>query len=154
MVDGVILDNISFLNSADIESMEILKDASATAIYGSRGANGVIMVTTKAGKVGDAKPTISYSGEVSLQKVAKKIDLLNGKEFATIANEITTGTYNNTDLVPNTDWQDLIFHTARCSITSFQQQEQPRKLSTILPWGISSKMELLTNQITRGLRLN
>jgi TonB-linked SusC/RagA family outer membrane protein len=112
VVDGVILDNISFLNAADIESMEILKDASATAIYGSRGANGVIMVTTKAGKVGDAKPTISYSGEVSLQKVAKKIDLLNGKEFATIANEITTGTYNNTDLVPNTDWQDLIFHTA------------------------------------------
>ncbi|MBP1669388.1 MAG: TonB-dependent receptor plug, partial [Bacteroidetes bacterium] len=99
VVDGVILDNISFLNSADIESMEILKDASATAIYGSRGANGVIMVTTKAGKVGDAKPTISYSGEFTLQKVAKKIDLLDGKEFATITNEITPGYYSNIDAV-------------------------------------------------------
>jgi TonB-linked SusC/RagA family outer membrane protein len=112
VVDGVILDNISFLNSADIESMEILKDASATAIYGSRGANGVIIVTTKSGKIGDIKPTVSYSGEVSLQKLAKKIDLLNGKEFATIANEIRPGSYNNIDLVPNTDWQDLVFHTA------------------------------------------
>jgi TonB-linked SusC/RagA family outer membrane protein len=112
VVDGVILDNISFLNSADIESMEILKDASATAIYGSRGANGVIMVTTKAGKVGDVKPTISYSGEFTLQKVAKKIDLLDGKEFATITNEITPGYYSNIDAVSNTDWQDLIFHTA------------------------------------------
>jgi len=112
VVDGLILDNISFLNSADIESMEILKDASATAIYGSRGANGVIIITTKSGKIGDAKPAISYSGEVSIQKLAKKIDLLDGKEFATIANEIRAGSYNNVDLVPNTDWQDLVFHTA------------------------------------------
>ena len=52
MVDGVIVDDISFLNSEDIESMDILKDASATAIYGSRGANGVILVTTKTGKKG------------------------------------------------------------------------------------------------------
>ncbi len=52
VVDGVILNDISFLNAADIQSMEVLKDASATAIYGSRGANGVIIVTTKQGKIG------------------------------------------------------------------------------------------------------
>ena len=112
VVDGVILDDISFLNSSDIASMEVLKDASATAIYGSRGANGVIMVTTKAGKVAEGKTVFSFTGEAGLQRVAKKIDLLSGKEFAIISNEIKTGSYNNVDAVPNTDWQDLVFDVA------------------------------------------
>lgn len=112
VVDGVILDDISFLNSADIESMEVLKDASATAIYGSRGANGVIIITTKTGKSDGQKATFNYSGEYSLQRLTKKIDLLDGREFATISNEITPGSYNNIDAVPNTDWQDLIFNVA------------------------------------------
>jgi len=112
VVDGVILDDISFLNSSDIESMEILKDASATAIYGSRGANGVIMVTTKSGKVEEGKTIFNFTGEVGIQRVAKRIDLLNGKEFATISNEIKTGSFNNVDAVPNTDWQDLVFDIA------------------------------------------
>ena len=113
VVDGVILDNISFLNTADIASMEVLKDASATAIYGSRGANGVILITTKSGTIGQEKTNFSYSGEYSIQTLAKKIDLLNGKEFATIANEIPgEPDYNNTDAVPNTDWQNLIFQAA------------------------------------------
>ncbi|MFA6482429.1 MAG: TonB-dependent receptor [Bacteroidales bacterium] len=113
VVDGVILDNISFLNTADIESMEILKDASATAMYGSRGANGVILVTTKSGTLGQEKTNFSYSGEYSIQALTKKIDLLNGKEFATIANEIPgEPDYNNVDAVPDTDWQNLIFHMA------------------------------------------
>jgi TonB-linked SusC/RagA family outer membrane protein len=112
VVDGVILEDISFLNASDIESMEVLKDASATAIYGSRGANGVIMVTTKSGKVSEGKTVFSFTGEVGLQQVANKIDLLNGKEFATISNEIRPGSYNNVDAVPNTDWQDLVFDIA------------------------------------------
>ena len=117
VVDGVILDDISFLNSDDIASMDILKDASATAIYGSRGANGVILVTTKTGQKGEGKASFSYSGEYSVQVLAKKIDLLSGKDYATVVNEITP-TYNNVDLVPNTDWQSLIFHPA--SIQSHQ----------------------------------
>ena len=117
VVDGVILDDISFLNSADIESMDILKDASATAIYGSRGANGVILVTTKTGKKGEGKANFSYSGEYSVQVLPKKIDMLSGRDYATVVNEITP-TYNNVDLVPNTDWQSLIFHPA--SIMSHQ----------------------------------
>jgi TonB-linked SusC/RagA family outer membrane protein len=113
VVDGVILDNISFLNTADIESMEILKDASATAMYGSRGANGVILITTKSGTIGEEKTNFSYSGEYSIQNLAKQIDLLDGKEFATIANEIPGDpNYNNIDAVPNTDWQDLVFNPA------------------------------------------
>lgn len=112
VVDGVILNDISFLNSADIGSMTILKDASSTAIYGSRGANGVVMITTKQGSVGQEKTTYGYSGEVGLQMLSKKIDLLNGKEFATVSNAIKLGSYNNVDAVPNTDWQDLIYHDA------------------------------------------
>ncbi len=111
VVDGVILDDIGFLNSNDIQSMDVLKDASATAIYGSRGANGVIIVTTKQGKKGSTSPTINFTTEYSIQNQQKKIDLLNGKEYATIRNEITP-TYNNVDLVPNTDWQDHIFRQA------------------------------------------
>ncbi len=117
VVDGVILDDISFLNSEDIASMDILKDASATAIYGSRGANGVILITTKSGKKGQTKTSFNYNGEYSVQLLAKKIDLLSGKDYATVVNEITP-TYNNVNLVPNTDWQSLIFHPA--SIQSHQ----------------------------------
>lgn len=112
VVDGVIVDDISFLNSNDITSMEVLKDASASAIYGSRGANGVIMVTTKMGKATEEKTVFNFSGEMGIQKLAKKIDLLSGRDFAIITNEIKPGTYNNVDALPNTDWQDLIFHTA------------------------------------------
>ena len=113
VVDGVILDNISFLNSADIASMEVLKDASATSMYGSRGSNGVILITTKSGTIGVEKTNFSYSGEYSIQSLSKKIELLDGKEFATIANEIPGDpNYNNLDAVPNTDWQNLIFQTA------------------------------------------
>ncbi|NCC72627.1 MAG: TonB-dependent receptor [Sphingobacteriia bacterium] len=112
VVDGMILSDITFLNNADIASMEVLKDASATAIYGSRGANGVIIIQTNKGKSDMTKPVINFSTEVGLQSLAKKIDLLNGKEFAIISNEIKPGSYNNVDVVPNTDWQDLVFQNA------------------------------------------
>jgi len=112
VVDGVILDNISFLNSGDIASMEVLKDASATAIYGSRGANGVILVTTRGGSSALDRPVVRFSTEYGFQQVERTIDLLNGSQFATISNEIRSGSYNNVDAVPNTDWQSLIFDTA------------------------------------------
>ncbi|MGE5424422.1 MAG: SusC/RagA family TonB-linked outer membrane protein, partial [Syntrophothermus sp.] len=111
VVDGVILDDISYLNSQDILSMEVLKDASATAIYGARGANGVIMVTTKLG-TGTEKVQYNFTAEAGQQRLAKKINLLTGPEFATVANMIQPGSYNNVDLVPNTDWQDEIFRSS------------------------------------------
>lgn len=112
VVDGVILDDISFLSSADIQSMEVLKDASATAIYGSRGANGVILVTTTRGAEDTEKPFVTFNSEYGIQQLARKIDLLSGREFAIISNEIRPGSYNNVDAVPNTDWQDLVFRSA------------------------------------------
>jgi TonB-linked SusC/RagA family outer membrane protein len=112
VVDGLILDDIAFLNAADIASIEVLKDASATAIYGNRGANGVIIITTKTGEVGEGHTKVSFNAETGIQKVAHKIPLLNGKEFAIISNEIIPGTYNNVDAVNNTDWQNEIFRLA------------------------------------------
>lgn len=112
VVDGMILSDISFLNSSDIASMEVLKDASATAIYGSRGANGVVIIQTNRGNADQLKPVVSFSTEFGVQRVANEIDLLSGREFAIISNEIKPGSYNNVDAVPNTDWQDLIFRDA------------------------------------------
>jgi len=110
VVDGVILDDISFLSSSDIESMEVLKDASATSIYGSRGANGVIIVTTKNGKTGnDTATVVNVSAEFSLQHLEKKISLLDGQQFAVLVNEINPGTFNNLSKVANTNWQNEIF---------------------------------------------
>ena len=81
VVDGVIgVSNINLLNPSEIESLEVLKDASATAIYGARGANGVIMITTKRG-IKNEKAQISYDGYVSIGKMAKKLDLMNASEW-------------------------------------------------------------------------
>ncbi|WP_235298144.1 SusC/RagA family TonB-linked outer membrane protein [Portibacter marinus] len=110
VIDGVITDvsAISLLNANDIESVEVLKDASATAIYGSRGAAGVIIVTTKSGKAGKNK--VSFSVEQSFESIANEIEVMDGREFATYLNQIEPGTYNNLDVLPNTDWQELIYN--------------------------------------------
>lgn len=108
VVDGVILDDVNFLNSADIASVEVLKDASATAIFGSRGSNGVIIITTKKGTAGQ-DPIINFRAEYGVENVANQLDLMNGREFAQYVNDINPGTYNNLDVLPNIDWQDLVY---------------------------------------------
>lgn len=79
-------DPLNSINPSDIESMEVLKDASATAIYGSRAANGVILITTKKGKEG--KPRVTFNSSVGIQVIAKRFDVLNGSEFAQVYNEM------------------------------------------------------------------
>jgi TonB-linked SusC/RagA family outer membrane protein len=81
VVDGVQMTDFQFVNPNDIERIEVLKDASATAIYGARGANGVILVTTKRGNVGEGRTVVSYNGHVSLGTLAKKVGLMNAEEF-------------------------------------------------------------------------
>lgn len=108
VVDGVILDDITFLNAADIESIEVLKDASSTAMYGSRGANGVIIITTKSG-TRDAKAVINFTAGYDLQTIQHYIEMLNAREFAQTVNKINPGTFNNIDLLENTDWQQEVY---------------------------------------------
>lgn len=110
---------LSTINPADIVSMEILKDASATAIYGAQGANGVVLITTKHGKSGEAK--FSYDGMVAMSRQAVRLNMMNLREYAQYYNEIIeegdiyeTNPYYATPslLGKGTNWQDEIFRTA------------------------------------------
>ena len=145
VIDGVPCDARAFANidGSDIESLEVLKDASAAAIYGSRGSCGVILITTKRGS--SEKPVVSYDGQFSLSQVAKKIDMLNAYEWAELYVEARNGAYlkeqptgsigdpasarnstyarikpqilaylyDETGTLTDTDWQDAIFRTAQ-----------------------------------------
>ena len=94
VVDGVIVDNINYLSPSDIASTEILKDASATAIYGSRGANGVILVTTKKGGT-DGKTNITFDAYFGLQSRWRSLDLMNADEFSSTLASLTSKTQYN-----------------------------------------------------------
>jgi TonB-linked SusC/RagA family outer membrane protein len=104
--------SLSFLNPNDIESIEVLKDASAAAIYGSQAANGVIIITTKHGKAGTS--SISYDGYYGIQQVTKTIPVLNATDFAKIENEIyNTNRFPSPDSFgTGTNWQDVLFRDA------------------------------------------
>ncbi len=109
---------LAALNPNDIESIEILKDASATSIYGARGANGVIIITTKHGQ--SARPRFTLDTYSGTQSVAHRYDLLNAQQFAQFVNTWSqnngTGVvFANPDTLPNTDWQSLIFRSAPLS---------------------------------------
>jgi len=110
---------LSTINPSDIVSMEILKDASATAIYGAQGANGVVLITTKRGKAGEAKFT--YDGSITMQRQTRRLDLLNLREFAEFYNDMAQQgeiskpdqTYSDPSILGRgTNWQDAIFRTA------------------------------------------
>lgn len=109
---------LSMINPNDIESMDILKDASATAIYGSRGANGVIIITTKSGKKGTGK--ISYENYTSFATVSNKLDVLDLSQYATLKTDLaklwgyqTRQEFSHPELLgPGTNWQDEVYRTA------------------------------------------
>lgn len=121
VIDGLTIDNntatgmsnvLAMVNPSDIETFTVLKDASATAIYGSRASNGVIIITTKKGKSGSA-PKVSYNGDMTISMIQKKYDVLNGNEFRKLVNDMwgeNAATVGLGDA--NTDWQDQIFRTA------------------------------------------
>ena len=125
VIDGIAMDNngvsgisnpLSMVNPQDIESFNVLKDASATAIYGSRGSNGVIIITTKKGRRGQA-PQVSYNGSVTWSMKKKTIDVMSGDEYRDFVKEIfadNTREQNALSLLgnANTDWQNEIYRTA------------------------------------------
>jgi len=128
VVDGLPLDGLSSqLNPSDIESIEVLKDASSTAIYGSRGANGVVIITTKKGKEGKVK--VAYSAYYGVQSLRHKIDVIGARDFANLQNE-ANGNWNTDNpgatvkkriwtagqidslTAQGTDWQNLVYQHA------------------------------------------
>ena len=119
VIDGVPIENtavsgapsiLSSLNPQDIASMNVLKDASATAIYGSRASNGVIMITTKRGKVGQ-KTQIAVSVQSSLSEAARRVRVLSADEYRTLIQRISPATASKLGTA-NTDWQDEIYQLA------------------------------------------
>lgn len=124
VVDGYAGADISALNPNDIVSMDVLKDASATAIYGSRGANGVVMITTRRGAAG--KKTLTFDAYTGVQQVANKLEMMDAKQYAQFMNETYANLNPNSTTKPfsddqiknlgkGTDWQEELFRNARIS---------------------------------------
>lgn len=119
IIDGLPMSGAGtdFLNSNDVESIEVLKDAASSAIYGARGANGVILITTKSGKKGE-KFSVAYDGYYGVQNPWKKINVLNAQEYLTLTNEASVNGNGVLRFSPaqmagftaNTDWQDEMFN--------------------------------------------
>ena len=118
VIDGLAMDDnkttgmnnpLALINPNDIESFTVLKDASATAIYGSRASNGVIIITTKKGRAGQ-RPTISYNGDITVSTIQKKYEVMNASEYKQALTSL--GIDTNGLGTADTDWQDEIFRTS------------------------------------------
>ena len=117
VIDGLLTSNSADFNPNDVESIQVLKDAAATALYGTQAANGVIVITTKRGKEGP--PKVSFSGYYGVQEIANRLELMNAEEFAAVTNAAydaagiprMPGTSTKFDPSIDTDWQDAFFKT-------------------------------------------
>ena len=146
VVDGAIqtLDDFNAINPADIESINVLKDAATTAIYGVKGGNGVIVVTTKTGRK-NQKTEITYSGNYAMQEVVNQIGVLNASEYAAIVNEgsVASGGSlvfpNLSGLGVGTNWQDQIFKQAPLQSHTIAARGGSDKMAYFLSGGYLSQ---------------
>ncbi|MDF2550877.1 MAG: SusC/RagA family TonB-linked outer membrane protein [Chryseobacterium sp.] len=158
VVDGIVVDNISWLNQSDIESMEILKDGASAAIYGVSAAKGVILVTTKKGAKG--RLNLSYNGFYGFGNAAKKLDLLDATQYATIINEGFTNDgkparfSNPAQFGKGTDWQDLIFNTAERTSHEFSVSGGSDKSTFYTSFGYYSQDGIVMRDISNYRRIN
>jgi TonB-linked SusC/RagA family outer membrane protein len=165
VVDGVVVDQggIAYLNQSDIESIEVLKDAASAAIYGTRAATGVILVTTKKGKSG--KMNVSYNGFYGVSSPARKLELLNASEYATLMNERSVAggggiVYPNAaSLGKGTDWQDAIFNDAANRYSHEVSLSGGNEKSTFyLSFGLQDQEGIVATDIShynrKSIRLN
>lgn len=141
VVDGLLQDNIDFLNPADIESIDLLRDASSTAIYGLRGANGVIAVTTKKASRGQTR--VNFQSMVGVQKVTNKIDVTDAAGFkklysAQLAN-LNAAPFDYTNYTANTNWQDEILRSAVINTNSLSISNNGEKSTTLISLGYNNQ---------------
>lgn len=140
VVDGVPVDNVNFLSPSDIENMQILKDASSAAIYGSRGANGVVIITTKQGKSENAKISLNLQG--GFTQVAKKIDVLNAAQYKDLMDEI--GLIKLPDgLTDQTDWFDETYRTGNTQNYQLAVSQQSEKINYYISGGYQRDQGIL-----------
>ncbi|WP_394773684.1 SusC/RagA family TonB-linked outer membrane protein [Flavobacterium sp.] len=167
VVDGVVVDNggIGYLNQSDIESIEVLKDGASGAIYGSRAAAGVILVTTKKGKAG--KITVNYTGYAGTSQASKKLDLLDASQYVTIMNEAYTNGGNAGEKFPTTNangpinygkgtnWQDAIFNNHAQRVAHELSFSGGNDVSTFyMSFGITDQQGIITTDISNYTRKN
>ena len=141
VVDGVLHDNIDFLNPADIETVDILRDPSSIAIYGLRGANGVIAITSK--KAARGKSTINLVSSVGVQKVNDKIEMVDAAGFrklydAQLAN-LNAAPFDYTNYTANTNWQDLVLRSAIITSNSLSISNSGDKSTTLINLGYTNQ---------------
>jgi len=141
VVDGFIQDNIDYLNPADIESIDLLRDASSSAIYGLRGANGVIAITTKRAAKGQTR--VNFTSNIGLQKVLNKISVTDAEGFKKLysaqLNNIGAAPYDFSNYNGNTDWQDQIFQTAVINSNSLTFSNTGEKSTTLINLGYNNQ---------------
>jgi len=149
VVDGFVLDNsgnglatnpLNFINTQDIESINVLKDASAAAIYGSRAANGVVVITTKKGKAG--RTQMNFSASTAISSIANKIDVFSAEEFRTIVPQIGGSLSDNG---ANTDWQDELTRTAITNNINFSMSGGTANTSYFASIGVDDQEGIINN---------
>jgi TonB-linked SusC/RagA family outer membrane protein len=147
VVDGVIQTNIDYVNPADIESMEVLKDPSSTAIFGIQGGNGVIVVTTKRAAKGETR--ISLQSNTGIQRVPNQIEVVDADGFkklyaAQLAN-LGAAPFDFTNYTANTNWQDLVLRTAVITNNNLSISNSGEKSTTLVNLGYSNQEGVLKN---------
>lgn len=162
VIDGVpVSGGMWYLNPNDVESIDVLKDASATAIYGSRGANGVVMVTTKQAQEGHTEINFDYS--YGIQHTAKTYDMLNASQYAALHNEMRTNAGPEYSLNPafsdpeslgtGTDWMDAIFRTAPMQKVNLSMLGGNQKISHATSLGYYTQDGIMKNSSYNRLSL-
>lgn len=141
VVDGILQDNIDYLNPGDIETIDLLRDASSNAIYGLRGANGVIAITTK--RAAKGKTTVNFQSTIGLQKVVDRIDLVDAAGFrqlysAQLANS-GAAPFDYTNYTANTDWQDVLLRDAVINTNSLTISNNNEKSTTTVNIGYNDQ---------------
>lgn len=161
VVDGVVVDQggIGYINQSDIESIEVLKDAASSAIYGTRAATGVILVTTKKGKAG--KPVVSYNGYYGVAAPSRLVDLVNATQYAVLRNESAVAAGkdiifpNIATLGTGTDWQKAIFNnSARRYLHEVSLSGGNDRSTFYLSAGIQDIEGIVTTEISKHNKIN
>jgi len=167
VIDGYVGGDMAAINPEDIESMQVLKDASATAIYGSRGSNGVILITTKRGKKGDTK--IEFTTRQGWGQPVGKWDVLNAQEFVQVANEYKKSIgaspafndqkveyFNRPENAEGTDWQDLLMQTSRSQEYQLSVSGGGEKSTYLVSGNYNTQNGIIINSFNKKstLRLN
>ncbi len=161
VVDGVVVDagGIGYLNQSDIESIEVLKDAASSAIYGTRAATGVILVTTKKGRSG--KAVVSYNGFYGTSAPAKMLDLVNATQYALLRNESSVAAGGNVlfpdiaSLGKGTDWQKAIFNnSARRYLHEISLSGGSERSTFYVSAGIQEQQGIVATDISKYKKIN